>query len=132
MVKKLSIIGLIWIALIFFLCSIPGNSLPAEPGIPYFDKLVHAGLYFFMTIFILPVLDLSRNIIIRKTSVFIVILITAAYGGFIEIAQEHWFVNRSGDIKDFLSDIAGSILGIAFYHLILKKILRLNFKKYTE
>ena len=125
MIKKLIFISLFWIALIFILCSIPGNSLPAEPKIPYFDKLVHAGLYFFMTLFILPVLDLSRKGYIRKTSAIIVLLITAAYGGFIEIAQEHWFVNRSGDIKDFLADIAGSILGIAFYFLLLKKLIKI-------
>jgi len=125
MIKKLLITGLIWIALIFFLCSIPGNSLPAEPKIPYFDKLVHAGLYFFMTLFILPVFDFSRKSYLRKASVLIVLVITAVYGGFIEIAQEHWFINRSGDVKDFLADIAGSILGIAFYYLIIKKIIKI-------
>jgi len=125
MVKKLFFISLIWGVLIFILSSIPGDSLPAQPKIPHFDKIVHAGLYFLLASFIMPVIDSSGKWFFHKFSFLIVLFISALYGGFIEIAQEHWFINRSGDIKDFISDLAGCILGIAFYYLITKRILKI-------
>ena len=123
MINKLIIISLLWAALIFALCSISGSSLPKTPTIPYFDKLVHAGLYFILSIFILPVLNLTRIKFIRIIAPFIIILIVGIYGGFIEIAQENWFVDRTGDIKDFYSDVAGGILGIVVYYLLLKRLI---------
>ena len=40
--------ALLWSAFIFVLCFIPGNDLPKHPWLEkiYFDKFVHAGLYF--------------------------------------------------------------------------------------
>ena len=130
MVKKLLIISILWAILILILSSIPGNSLPKAPTIPHFDKLVHAGLYFILSLFIIPVFDLTNNKIIRISAPVLIILIVILYGGFIEIAQENWFVNRKGDFKDFYSDIAGGILAIILYYTLLKKpIVRWSGKK---
>lgn len=123
MIKKLLLISFVWGIIIFVLSSIPGNSLPSHPTIPHFDKIVHAGLYFILSLFILPVLDFSEHKWVRKSSFLIVILITSLYGGFIEIAQQSWFVNRSGELGDFLSDIAGSLIGIILYYSLLRKVL---------
>lgn len=123
MIKKLLIISLLWAILILVLSSISGNSLPKTPTIPHFDKLVHAGLYFILSSFLIPIFDFSNHAFFRKTSVFIVILIVGFYGGMIEIAQEHLFVNRSGDIIDFFSDLIGGFLGLILYYSIVKQLL---------
>ena len=124
MIKKLLIISLLWAVLVLVLSSIPGNSLPKTPSIPHIDKIVHAGFYFILSSFLLPVFDLSKHRFYRKTGPIIVLLIVSLYGGFIEIAQENWFTNRSGEFLDLLSDLAGGVLAIGFYFLLIKR--RLN------
>lgn len=112
------------------LCAVPGGSLPKVSSIPYIDKLVHAGLYFILASFLMPLFDLSKNKFLRQTGFLIVLFIVGLYGGFIEIAQEKWFSNRSGDIIDFCSDLAGGLLAIVFYFLIARRFMRLrNFRK---
>jgi len=108
------------------LCAIPGSSLPKASSIPYIDKIVHAGLYFILSSFLIPVFGNSKNKFIRQTGFLIVLFIVGLYGGFIEIAQEKWFTNRSGDIFDLLSDLAGGILAIGFYYLFLRRLIRLH------
>jgi len=127
MIRKLVIISILWGLLIMILSSIPGNSLPKSPSIPHFDKLVHAGLYFILASFILPVLDLSKHNIVSKLSIPIVLSIVIIYGGFIEIAQDRWFTVRSGDTFDFLADIAGGVLAIGFYFIFSKKFFKKKF-----
>ena len=129
MLKKLLIISLLWAILILVLSSIPGNSLPKTPAIPHFDKLVHTGLYFILSSFLIPVLDFAKHKFLHKTGIFIVMSIVGLYGGTIEIAQEQWFVNRSGDINDFYSDLAGGGLGILFYYSFAKRFLFKNLSR---
>ncbi len=118
------IVSISWGILIFVLSSIPGSSLPKSPSIPHFDKMVHAGLYFILALSIMPVMTLSKKQMLIKLAPLITIIIVALYGGIIEIAQENWFTNRSGDIYDFLSDIAGGIFGIIFYFIIINKFYK--------
>ncbi len=74
----------------------------------------------------MPVLTLSKKQIIIKLAPLITLVIVALYGGIIEIAQENWFTNRSGDTYDFLSDIAGGIFGITFYYILKNKLYKPN------
>ncbi len=122
MLKKLLFISLFWATLILLLCFIPGNALPKTPAIPYLDKFIHLGLYFILSVFLIPVFDFSHHKYISKAAPFIIILITCFYGGIIEIAQEKWFINRSGDIVDFYSDLAGGLLAIIVYYILVKRI----------
>lgn len=124
MVKKWLIISILWGIIIFVLSAIPGSSLPKSPPIPHFDKVVHAGLYFILALSIMPVMDLSKKQIIKKLAPIITLFIVAFYGGIIEIAQENWFNNRSGNYYDLLSDIVGGIFGIIFYFIIINKLYK--------
>jgi len=123
MLKKFLIISVIWAILILIVCSIPGSSLPKPPAVPHIDKLVHAGLYFILASFLIPVPGQSHNRYIRKTAPLIVLLFIAFYGGAIEIAQEHLFVNRSGDIMDLLSDIAGGLVALLLYYTLTRRFI---------
>ncbi len=126
MIRKLFIISIIWAFLILVLCAIPGNDLPKSPvfRIPNFDKIIHAVLYFPLAILIIPVFDLSRRFFIHLSAPVLTILIIAIYGGFIEIAQDLVFRNRSADIADLLFDLIGGLSGILVYYLFIRSLFK--------
>ncbi|RXQ95121.1 VanZ family protein [Ancylomarina salipaludis] len=131
---NLLIRNIIWAMVIFVLCSVPGNDLPhtAMFEIPYFDKMVHFGLFFVMGIFLVAELryqtNLSRIHIALITFAFITI-----YGGTIEILQERYFVDRSGDYWDLLADVAGGICSVLLFPFLKKqKDLLLNRKPFCN
>jgi VanZ family protein len=123
MIKKLFIISLLWAVLILVLSSIPGNSFPKITAIPHLDKLVHGALFFIFSLFIIAPLDFHHNKSISKAAPFIVLIIVGLYGGIIEIAQENWFINRSGDPIDLYSDLAGGIIAVLLYYFLAKRLI---------
>ena len=126
MIRKLFIISLIWAVLILIVCAVPGNDLPSSPlfSIPNFDKLVHAGLYFPLAIFVGAEFDLSRKKWLHFSGPFLTLLIIGLYGGLIEILQAKLFINRSADFDDFLFDMIGGLGGLAIYYLFLRPFFR--------
>ena len=67
----------------------------------------------------MPVFDLASNKLLKNTAALLTVLIASLYGGLIEIAQDKLFINRSGDIFDFLADLAGAIIAIIVYYLTI-------------
>jgi VanZ family protein len=106
---------ILWALIIFVLCSVKfGDSLTHEPMFfPGFDKLVHCGLLFVLVTF-------WCNGIIRQQNTgpvtykyaAIVIVLSIAYGGLIEILQLTIFTWRSGEWSDFFADCVGACMGI--------------------
>lgn len=126
MIRKLFIISFVWAIFILIMSGLPGDSLPTTRFmlIPFFDKLVHIGLYVPLAFFLLAEFSLSRRKFSRITAVSLTLLIVAFYGGLIELAQDYLFVDRFSDWKDFLSDIIGGIIGISLFFLFGKRIFR--------
>ncbi len=122
MIRKLLIITIIWAIIILILSGIPGSSLPKAPifSIPHLDKWIHAALYFPLAIFIVAEFDLSKKLFLSLAAPFFTMLIVALYGGMIELAQDHLFVNRSADVVDLAFDLFGGLFGITVYYLFLK------------
>lgn len=115
--------SLIWVIVIFILSSISGNSLQSIPkfNIPHFDKLVHFGMYFILTIII--IWDATQN---KKSSfkVFLFIVVfSISYGALMEFMQEHVFTKRSADLFDFLANSVGVLSGV-FSFLIFHKFTK--------
>ncbi len=131
MIRKLFIISLIWAAVILILCAIPGGSLPTSSlfNIPYFDKIVHFGLYVPLAFILGAELDLSKKQILQITGPLLTMLIVAFYGGLIELLQEFLFINRSADVLDFLADLIGGLAGLAIYYLFFRPFLQKMFQK---
>jgi len=101
---------LLWTIIILVLSFI---KLPEATGpelIPYADKLVHFFLYFVLAFL------LVREGAGKLVTVIILILL----GGGVEILQGILTTYRSADFFDFLSDLAGGLLGL--YH---KNIIQL-------
>ncbi len=126
--------NIIWAIVIFVLCSIPGNSLPQTSmiGIPHFDKIVHFGLFFIMGIFLIAELTYQTKLS-RISIAFITFALITIYGGVIEVLQENYFSNRSGDFWDLCADVAGGITSVfMFSYLKKQKDLLLNRKPFCN
>lgn len=126
--------NIIWAIVIFVLCSVPGDSLPHTPviEIPHFDKIVHFGLFFVMGIFLIAELRYQTKLS-RINIALITFAVIATYGGVIEILQEHYFTNRSGDFWDLCADAAGGITSVFMFPFLKKqKDLLLNRKPFCN
>jgi VanZ family protein len=98
----------VWFAITTYLLVIPGDALPKTNlvSIPYFDKLVHIGLFAILCAFWLKARE-NRN----KTMDAIVVLATIAYGVAMEFVQRDFVANRSFDVVDIIADSVGAMLG---------------------
>ena len=124
--------ALAWGVIIFILLSLPEDNLPDLSfwqKIPYFDKLVHFGLFAIFSFLLCLAFknQLCFNLLIKhwKVSSF---LISTLYGGITEVSQKLFFT-RSAELGDFLADICGSVLGVIIFNFIVKKYCRNGYKK---
>jgi len=126
--------NIIWAAIIFILCAVPGDELPKTNAIhiPHFDKIVHFGMFFIMGIFLMAEFRIQTKLK-RNTILIISLLLIGIYGGAIEFLQQNYFVNRSGDYMDLLADILGGITAIILYPWLKKqKDLLLDSKPFNK
>jgi len=126
MLRNLIIISLLWAVIILILCGLPGSSLPNTglSKIPYFDKIIHIGLYFPLSFFLTAEFSLSKRSFLRKFAFVFTLLIVVFYGGLIELAQDYIFVQRSAEWMDLSSDLIGGLFGISFFYLVGKKYIK--------
>ena len=125
---------IIWAIVIFVLCSIPGDDLPQASmiQIPHFDKMIHFGLFFIMGIFLISELRYQTKLS-RMSIALIVFAAIAIYGGVIELLQEKYFINRSGDFWDLCADAAGGATSVFVFPFLKKqKDLLLNRKPFNK
>ncbi len=109
--------AIIWSGIIFFLCFLPGNNLPKEDWLDkiYFDKIVHATLYFILFYLIIRIAKTPTN-----TSLLLASFLCILQGILIEFVQGSSFIqNRSFDIYDIAANIFGVL--IAFIIIIFSK-----------
>jgi VanZ family protein len=104
--------AILWSALIFVLCFIPGSAIPQEDWLDtiYFDKIVHAGLYF--VLYILLFLGL-KNYNLRNIG--LALLVCLVQGILIECLQGSiQILERSFDSWDIAANFVGSVTAIFF------------------
>ncbi|MFN8282243.1 MAG: VanZ family protein [Chitinophagales bacterium] len=116
---KLKIVKIIpaifWSGIIFFLCFLPGNALPKEDWLDkiYFDKIVHATLYFIL--FFLIIYGIKNYAIAFQKQIFIASIICVLQGILIEFVQGSSLIqNRSFDVFDIAANCIGVVFGIFF------------------
>lgn len=101
----------VWFIIANILFLMPGEDVPAISFLDeiYFDKWVHAGLFFglvFLTA--LPYLKtqrLSKKLLIKISITFIL------YGVLIEFLQRYVAIDRDYDVYDMIADSIGCVLG---------------------
>lgn len=112
--KMKFLLPLAWALVILVLCMLPQSDLPSESWfgkIPYFDKLVHFGLYF--------VLFWTLHFV-RPNALVTNVLICIGYGILIEILQKYLTTYRSAEVLDAVADAVGATFA-AVSTLVLKR-----------
>jgi VanZ family protein len=93
--------------------------MPAESGmvtLPYFDKILHGfEFFFFALLFFLSLPNRGKSYL----HLSVVIIVSAVYGGFIELYQSR-IPTRSMSIADWYADLIGVFLA-SFIWLYVKK-----------
>lgn len=120
MIKK-NLFSILTALIILYLSMASSHTFDKVPliKIPYFDKVVHFGMYFsLMSVIILE----NRKTIKTTKNLFIFGLIPFFYGIVIEILQSSFTVTRSGNVSDALADTLGIIVSIMLWLLIRPRI----------
>ena len=123
---KNNILSVITALIILYLSLASAKTFDNVPliKIPYFDKVVHFGMYFFL----MSVMIAENRKKIKATShLFLVALIPAFYGFLMEILQLTVTRTRSGDIIDFLADAAGILASLLIW-LLIRQHLKESFR----
>ncbi len=123
--------GILWFALIFWIISVPGSSIPQTPllEIPHFDKLVHFGLFTIFVIFLNFGFYKQNTPLFHKYHYNISLLIGVLYGAATEILQHIFFVSRHGNLADFVANTLGCILGTVLFFYMTKNKFASNILK---
>jgi len=105
---------------IFILCTIRIPPQDEIPQFPNFDKFVHFMMYFALsTAVILETLNAKSGLGKALLRAFIAaIIVSAIFGGLIEFIQSGFTNYRSGDIMDWVFDLAGSVSSCLLIGLI--------------
>jgi VanZ family protein len=106
--------AILWALFILIICAIPfGDVGSSSLFFPGFDKLVHCGLFFVLSIFYCygsirkwQTRSIRIEIAMKNTVVLV------SYGALIEMLQQYIFTWRSGDWNDLLADSIGGCMGI--------------------
>lgn len=106
--------AILWALFILIICAVPFGSLGTSPlFFPGFDKLVHCGLFFVLSVLYCygsirkwQTRSIRIEIAMKNTVVLI------SYGALIEALQSTVFTWRSGDWNDLLADTIGACMGI--------------------
>jgi VanZ family protein len=115
-------LGPAWIISILYLSVSPLKQAP-QIEIPGIDKLVHVGMYLWLTIFLYSLLQKQGVWSFgKKRSWLLAIVFSIAYGGMLEVVQEVFTQFRSGDWLDFLSNSLGALMAWGIYVVILKPV----------
>jgi VanZ family protein len=111
--------SIIWAAIIAYGCLLREPRLPLPP-MEGGDKWLH--LIFFAILGALLYWE-SGKIGLQKGRLWLVaVILPIAYGGIIEVLQEHFFYPRTGDWIDWATDCIGIIFGAGIAYAVKKLI----------
>lgn len=90
----------------------------ATPKVHSFDKVVHFGAYFLLTLsWMLAFIEKLSD---RKKILYIASLVFV-YGIVIEVLQATITAHRQADYKDMLANLAGVLFAVCIFYLFLRK-----------
>ena len=116
--------GLFCGIVILILTGLPGSCFPhVKPAIGL-DKVAHIAMYAGFAFLLIwgyrePFSRKDKNG--KRKSLILTFLISIAFGALTEIMQETICYQRTGSVYDFIADVIGSLLGIAFFTFLQKK-----------
>lgn len=108
-------IGLVYVPLVlywvilFTATTIPGNQLP---DIHLSDKIEHFSAFFILAVLLnLTLIYQRKSLLLFKYAALVTIIICLSYGAIDELHQM-FIPGRSADLRDWLADSVGVILGV--------------------
>lgn len=112
--------AIVWSVLVLILCDLPTSDLPqAERFFEGFDKMVHLGFFFVLTVFLFyGKIKQQNSFDYRIVTIIKIVLINIALGGGIELLQWKVFTYRSAEWWDFFADMVGLGMGVFSYLLL--------------
>ena len=90
----------------------------ATAAIPFATTIVHVGLYFILSLFVLRTLVLLRPVTTGLIA-YATVLIALVYGILDEIHQSN-VEDRASEAVDVVADVFGAVLVVVFWFLIKK------------
>jgi VanZ family protein len=102
------------ITILFFL---PTSGMP-KINFSYADKIVHALIYFILTVLWISWFYVKNYFRIEGKLIAILFFSALLYGIIIEIFQGLFTVSRSADFFDLIANTIGSLFGIFFFKTI--------------
>jgi len=109
-------LAIIWAVLVLILCDIPVSTSGNLPLFDGFDKLVHTGFFFVLTVLLFyGKIRQQLSYSYRMMTVLKILLITVILGGGIELLQLTVFTYRSAEWWDFICDMIGVGMGVFSY-----------------
>lgn len=117
-------LSIITIMVVVYLSFFTPPSTPLD-GVTNIDKLVHAGMYFFLTSLLwLEFFRSHPGAIPWKHAVVGAFILPLVFSGAIELLQEYATTHRSGEWWDFASNTFGVVMGAVVALLVLRPMLR--------
>jgi VanZ family protein len=121
-----NIAGILWAIFIFILCSLPGYTIPHYrwTDLLSIDKAVHAFLFGILTFLLIRGFKKQTEFpFLHLHTLVIVFMISASYGGLLELMQNYCFIDRTGSWFDFIANTTGSLIAIALNSYSNRKTL---------
>ncbi|MBP1663364.1 MAG: hypothetical protein H6Q19_504 [Bacteroidetes bacterium] len=108
--------------IILFLSVYPFSSDLGLPRFQYRDKFIHSLMYVALAFVLYYDYHKIKLQVERfKHNLPLLLLFPLVFGGLIEIVQEAFFPPRTAEWLDWISDIAGSVIGFFFATIIFRK-----------
>ncbi|HPR60861.1 MAG TPA: VanZ family protein [Prolixibacteraceae bacterium] len=108
---------LIWYALLIYALLTPSEKLPKIMPFEHFDKVVHWGFFFGLSILLIASILKNNN---YGRSYFWSGIITLISGIAFELLQEATTASRTGSISDALANTLGMFCGILCYQMLIR------------
>ena len=108
-----------WALFVFILCNLPPSDFQGAPAFEGMDKLVHTGFFFVLTVLLFfGKIRQQHSYSYRIMTIIKILLLTAFFGGVIELFQLEVFTYRSAEWWDLFADMTGACMGVFSYILL--------------
>lgn len=107
--------SMLWTAGIFIATSLPGSALPSISPFAGADKVVHASMYAALGALVARALAQGG----RRAFVLPLAMIALLAAG--DEWHQLWIPGRSADVRDWMADVAGATVGLAFTYMALSR-----------
>ena len=115
-----ALLAIAWMALIYSLSDKPESEYQgaseATAGLPYVTTIVHVGLYFILSLFVLRTFVLLRPVTTGLVA-YATALVALVYGVLDEIHQSN-VEGRASEAGDVVADVFGAVLVVLFWFLL--------------